>query len=226
MNTTIFPVMVGPIDALGVSGHRSAIAKHAVAGPVMLGPEGFTGDAQADRRHHGGTEKAVHHYAYDHYAWWQGEIGAREVLSRPGAFGENIASLGLTEENVCIGDVFRLGSALVQVSQARQPCWKLNVRFDCPDMARMVQTSRKTGWYYRVLEQGIVSPNDALQLVERPHPTWPVGQVLRILYLKTMDQAALEELACLDALTESWRMLFRRRLESCSVEDWSRRLNG
>lgn len=226
MNTTLFPVMLGRVEPLCDTTHFSAIAKHPVDVPVALGPNGFEGDAQADRRHHGGPEKAVHHYAFDHYPWWQSEIGMRDVLRQPGAFGENLSTLGLTEEDVCIGDIFRLGAALIEVSQARQPCWKLNQRFMCADMARRVQGSRKTGWYYRVLEPGIVAPGDSLALVERPHPAWTISALLRTLYLKPMDVSALTELAGLEVLTESWRMLFRRRAETLAVEDWSRRLDG
>ena len=107
---------------------------------------------------HGGPEKAVHHYPFDHYEAWRTELGDIGLLRQPGAFGENLSAVGLTEADVAVGDVFRLGSAIVEVSQGRQPCWKLNERFGQPTVAKSVQASGRTGWYYRVIETGLVAP--------------------------------------------------------------------
>lgn len=226
MNATIAALLVGPVRPLAATAHASGIDKQPAAHRLWLGPEGFAGDAQADRRHHGGPDKAVHHYAFEHYPYWSAAIGPRAVLARPGAFGENISTSGLTEADICIGDVFRLGGALVQVSQARQPCWKLNLRFDQPKMAALVQHSGRTGWYYRVLECGWVAPGDSLALQERPHAAWPLARVLDVLYRRTLDLDALERLACIPEFPPSWRQLFARRLAARAVEDWSRRLDG
>src|SRR5690606_2988653 len=106
-------------------GSRSAIDKRPLAGTVSIGTLGFDGDEQGDPRVHGGPDKAVHHYAFDHYPAWRGDIGDSPLLRAPGAFGENISTLGLDESNVCLGDRFELGTALLEVSQGRQPCWKL-----------------------------------------------------------------------------------------------------
>nr|WP_207461793.1 MOSC domain-containing protein [Azospirillum sp. SYSU D00513] len=225
--TEIIALMVGKASPFGPPGRRSAIAKAPVDGPLEVGPEGFLIDEQADRKNHGGPEKAVHHYPLDHHAAWRAELGTEAPhLGRPGAFGENIATLGLTEADVCIGDVFRAGSALLQVAQGRQPCWKLNHRFAVPDMARRVQTSGRTGWYYRVLEPGRIAPGDRLALTARPHPDWTLARILHVLYHDTMNRTALAEMAGLPALAEGWRSLARRRLERGAVEDWSARLGG
>jgi MOSC domain-containing protein YiiM len=191
----------------------------------MLTVSGFEGDEQGDRRHHGGPEKAVHHYPEAHYAAWRREFPERHAHTfRAGAFGENLVSAGLTEANVCVGDVFRLGAALIQVSQARQPCWKLNLRFGIPDMSRRVQDSGRTGWYYRVLEAGVVAPGAALDLLERPHPDWPLARLLFQLYEDPLNDSALAAMAELDSLAPSWRELAQRRLASGRIEDWSHRL--
>ncbi|HJV85346.1 MAG TPA: MOSC domain-containing protein [Noviherbaspirillum sp.] len=226
MKCTVESLLVGVGQSLGASTHVSGIAKEAVAGRTWLDKLGFDGDEQADRKFHGGPDKAVHHYAFDHYSYWTAQIGARPVLTRPGAFGENLSTTGYVEADVCIGDVFSLGEAVVQVSQARQPCWKLNIRFDCPGMSAQVQESGRTGWYYRVLSPGWVAPGDTLALLERRCPDWPLARILDVLYRHTTDREALSELAQLDALMESWRKLFARRLERGTVEDWSFRLNG
>ncbi|MER2253085.1 MOSC domain-containing protein [Methylorubrum podarium] len=223
MRVVIEAVLTGRAAPLGTT--TSAIAKAPVEGPVAVGPLGLAGDAQADRRFHGGPEKAVHHYALDHAAAWRGELpGLPDLLERPGAFGENVSSHGLTEAQVCVGDLWRAGSALLQVSQARQPCFKLNLRFGVPDMARRVQASGRTGWYYRVIEPGAVAAGEALDLVERPHPDWPLSRLLHHVYVDRLNAAALREIAALAPLTESWRALAARRLASGAVEDWRRRL--
>lgn len=216
--------MVGQVAPLGET--SSGIAKAPVVGPLQLTPLGFEGDAQADTRVHGGPDKAVHHYPFDHYAPWREEVGERPALAAPGGFGENLSTVGLDETTVAIGDVFRLGAAVIEVSQGRQPCWKLNLRFDVPDMAQRVQTSGRTGWYYRVLEPGLVAPGDAFLLVDRRSPDWTIHRLWRTLYVDTLNREELAAMAALDHLPEGWRKYARRRLESRRVEDWSARLGG
>ena len=176
-----------------------------VASACAVGETGIEGDEQCERKHHGGPEKALHHYSFDHYATWREEwiVGASglERFQTPGAFGENLSTRGIDENDVCVGDVFRIGTAIVQVSQARQPCWKLNLRFSRDDMSRRVQETRRTGWYYRVLEPGEIGAGDAVERLARPHPEWTVARLLRVLYVDRNDRASLEEMATLDTLT-------------------------
>ncbi|SIS81136.1 MOSC domain-containing protein [Paracoccus saliphilus] len=224
MNTVT--LLIGKSALLAGSYHQSGIAKSPASAPLMLEPNGFTGDEQADRRVHGGPEKAVHHYPREHYPAWRDEIGAHPLLDAPGAFGENISTTGLTEENVAVGDMFRLGGALIQVSQGRQPCWKLNHRFGVSDMARRVQGSGRTGWYYRVLEPGSVAPGDELSLVERPAPDWTIHRLWHVMYVDRMNLDDLSRMASLDVLAEGWKRYARRRLDSGRIEDWRKRLEG
>lgn len=206
-------------------GSRSAIAKTPVSGPVAVTALGLDGDEQGDLRVHGGPDKAVHQYAHGHYPLWRAELGALPVLAAPGAFGENLASTGLSEQQVCLGDQVRIGSVLLEVSQSRQPCWKLNDRFGVPGMARRVQHSGRTGWYYRVLEPGTLQAGDTLTLVARPWPQWPLSRLIDVLYHQPFDAAVLGALAALP-LTPSWRRLVEGRLARGAVEDWSARLDG
>lgn len=222
--TGLLSLRVGGIAPLGPGAVPSAIGKQPVAGRLSLTRLGLAGDDQADRRHHGGPDKALHHYPAQHYAAWRNELPERASLFEPGGFGENLSTLGLDEGNVCLGDIFRLGSATIQVSQGRQPCWKLNLRFGLEDMARRVQAGGRTGWYYRVLEAGEVAPGDTLTLVARPHPDWPLARLLHHWYVDRLDRPALAAIADLEALSPSWRQLAGQRLESGRVEDWSRRL--
>jgi MOSC domain-containing protein YiiM len=184
----------------------SAIGKLPIAGRARVGPLGLSGDEQADLAVHGGVDKAVHHYPHDHYAWWGEALGNSALLGSPGAFGENVTSEGLTEDEVCIGDRWRLGSALVEVSQGRQPCWKLDHRFGgVTVMARMVK-SRRCGWYYRVIEAGEVGAGDRLELVERPFGNWSVARVFGLLIAgdHKRDRESLEALGEVTVLAQSW----------------------
>ncbi|MCW8917253.1 MAG: MOSC domain-containing protein [Gammaproteobacteria bacterium] len=223
---TINQLLVGRSRAFGPNGEPSAIDKHRVTGSLELGITGFVEDQQGDRRHHGGIDKAIHHYPADHYPLWRQEfpqIPAERF--HIGGFGENLTSLGMTERNVCVGDIYRFGKAVIQVSQARQPCWKLNLRFGAAQMARCVQESGRTGWYYRVLETGKVATGDTLSLLERPHPNWSLAQLLHYLYIEPLNDHALAEIATLAVLPTSWRELAQRRLDTGEVEAWSRRLH-
>lgn len=228
MSATAWPVgavLIGRARPYSRPGTRSAIDKRPVGGPVAVGPAGLDGDEQGDRRVHGGPDKAVHHYPFDHYAAWRAELGDRPVLGEPGAFGENLSTLGPTEASLCLGDRLRLGTALVEVSQARQPCWKLDDRFGVPGMARRVQASGRTGWYYRVLEPGVLRAGDALELLERPHPHWPLARLLTLLYARVLDTDELQQALALP-LVPSWRRVFEHRLNHRRVEDWTPRLRG
>ncbi len=221
----ILQVLTGTVAPLGAAGKSSAIAKQPVSGPVAIGPLGLHGDAQADVRVHGGPDKAVHLYAWPHYAAWRSELGAAPVLQAPGAFGENLAVAGLDEAGVCIGDHWRAGSAVLEVTQGRQPCWKLNLRFGHKDMARRLQDTGRTGWYWRVLEPGQLQAGDAIHLVERPHPAWTLARVVDLLYHRPLDREALQGLARLH-LPPSWQRIVQGRLERGQVEDWARRMQG
>lgn len=219
-------VLAGRIMPLGDSGRVSAIDKRPVSGPWGIGAHGLVNDAQANRTHHGGPEKALHHYAHDHYAAWRDEIGAHPLLAAPGAFGENFSTQGWTEETICVGDLIRFGPALLQVSQGRQPCLTLNLRFDWKDMSLRVQKSGRCGWYYRVLEPGVAKEGDALRLIDRPQPDWPLARLNRLLYHDLHNRAALTEMADLAELSDNWRDLARRRLITGKTESWTRRLYG
>lgn len=224
-SATIDAVLTGRAVDYTRPGSRSAIDKRAVEGPVRIGPEGLSGDEQGDRRVHGGPDKAIHHYPRDHYASWRGEVGAHALLQAAGAFGENISTSGIIEADVCLGDRLRLGSALVEVSQARQPCWKLSDRFGIADMARRVQDTGRSGWYYRVLETGAVQAGDTLVLVDRPHPDWPLPRLSELLYRRTLDRDELQGALALP-LVPSWRKLFERRVQQGDTESWDSRLGG
>ena len=218
-------ILTGKSVPFGPKGQPSAIGKIPVSGRLEITSLGFTDDEQADPRHHGGPEKALHHYARDHYQTWLDQYPDINPNSlKVGGFGENISTTGVQEQDVCIGDTFKLGSATVQISQGRQPCWKLNVRFSYPKMAAAVQKSGRTGWYYRVLDEGSVQQGDQLTLIERPNPEWTLARIQKVLYVDTLNKRDLQSLSSLKELAENWQALVQKRLSRLEVEDWSRRL--
>lgn len=208
VDVPIHAILAGRIARFGDKGEPSAIAKTPLAGDVTVGFLGLEGDEQADLVHHGGPDKAIHHYPHDHYPFWQSELGAHPLLEHYGAFGENIATTGLTESALSIGDRFRLGTAIVEVSQGRQPCWKLGHRFGNAKVPARVVATGRSGWYYRVIEPGTVSANERFTLLDRPFPQWTVELVFSLLIGgKGKTQPTLvKELASLPVLAENWRV--------------------
>lgn len=208
MKAEILAVLLGKVRPFRGDDEPSAIGKLPVAHPVAVDPMGLAGDEQADRTVHGGIDKAIHHYPADHYPWWREYLGDVPLLDAPGAFGENISTAGLDEQNVFLGDRFRLGTALVEVTQARQPCWKLDHRFETKGVMAQVVKTRRTGWYYRVLEPGQVQAGDALELVERPWPDWPLASLFALLIGgEAKDRPAdLRALRDVPVLAETWKI--------------------
>ena len=177
--------------------------KQPVDGPLWLGRTNLAGDGQADLINHGGEDKAVLCYAASHYPEW------RTALDKPdlphGAFGENFTIDGPNEESVCVGDVYRLGDALIQVSQPRQPCWKLAWRWRIKELTALVEYSGRTGWYIRVLEEGEVRAGQELTLLDRPYPEWTIIRGSRVMRNRHRDPVAAGQLAACEALAVSWR---------------------
>ncbi|MFH4680026.1 MOSC domain-containing protein [Vibrio diabolicus] len=206
-------------------GAQSAINKQVLPERQHATELGFTSDEQGDPRFHGGIQKALHIYPSEHYPIWQQELGERTIFQSAGSFGENISSKGVTESTICLKDKIRIGSTLLEVSQGRMPCWKLNVRFDQHDMARRLQDTLRTGWYFRVLEEGDIGAGDEIILCERPYPEWPLARIMGAVFTGCLDREELTQLSELP-LVESWGKLVERRLETGEVEDWEMRLVG
>ena len=188
---------------------QTSIYKSPVSHPVMLRRTNLSGDAQADLLNHGGPDKAVCLYPYEHYAYWE------RLWGKPlpyGAFGENWTALGMLEEHVHIGDVFRIGGALVQVSLPRQPCFKLGLRHGRPELPELVRSTGRTGYYFRVLEEGEIAPGAPLIEVQRDRNAITVADVNRIKYSDKSNAEALKTMIALEPLAEAWKQSFRKRL--------------
>lgn len=204
----------------------SAIDKQSVDGEQWLTTTGLRGDEQADLTVHGGREKALHHYPSEHYAFWAGQMPELAAKFVPGGFGENLATTGLTEDVLCIGDVLQIGEATVQVTQGRQPCWKLSAHMGREDMAAQFQKSGRTGWYYRVLEEGTVRAGDLIALQDRPQPGWSLSKVIAARFNPRLDRQTATALSEIEELSASWRSGFARKSNPDYAEDTAARLVG
>lgn len=190
----------------------SAIAKRPREGRVQVLGEGLAPDEQADRSVHGGPDMALHLYPLDHHDWWRGTIGDHPALDEPGGFGSNLAVRGLTEDHVHIGDRFRLGTALIEVSQPRQPCWKIEHHFGHKGMVAAIVKTGRCGWYFRVIETGEVAAGDLLEQVAAGAGDWSVARVFRALVAGQATRGELAELAGLSTLTPRLRAKAAARL--------------
>lgn len=224
IRTTIEALLIGnPVTFRGEGEDSSIGSRIAADGPVHLTVTGFEGDRVGDPSVHGGADKAVHVYPGEHYPLWEADFAkaGREPhphLGRLGGFGENISALEMTEDRVHIGDRFRIGGALVEISQGRQPCWKIDHHFGIKGMlAAVVQTGR-SGYYFRVIEEGAVHPGDRIEQVERARHGWTVERTFQLLIggLHRMDgaNAALRELVEMPTLAVHWRWRAQQLLES------------
>jgi MOSC domain-containing protein YiiM/DNA-binding HxlR family transcriptional regulator len=188
----------------------TSMHKQQVMGPLLLSRGmPLPGDGQADLVHHGGEDKAVCVYPSEHHDHWQHELA---VASFPhGGFGENFTTRGAVESGVCIGDQFRCGDVLFEVSQPRQPCFKLAKRWGQPDFAARVLTSGRTGWYLRILIGGQMSTGSTLTLSHRPHPQWTIAVANQLRFGAQQDPDAVAALVACEALSVSWRTALATR---------------
>ena len=194
----------------------TGIFKDPVAGRVRVRRLNLEGDGQADLSVHGGPDKAVYAYPSEHYPFWRGELPGCELTW--GAFGENLTTEGWWEDEVHLGDRFRIGTAEMVVTQPRMPCFKLGLRFGRDDVIARFLESGRPGFYLRVLAEGEVAAGDPCERIAEDPGRVPVADVVR-LYLDRREQPSaadrdlLERATRVEALPESWRELFLRRLE-------------
>ncbi|BCU57599.1 6-hydroxyaminopurine reductase [Enterobacter kobei] len=203
----------------------SAIAKVQVDGELTLTERGLKDDQQAEKKIHGGPDRALCHYPREHYAQWARDFPDQAALFVAPAFGENLSTVGLTEKNVYIGDIFRWGEALIQVTQPRSPCFKLNFHFGIPNMATLMQDRGHTGWLYRIVAGGKVFSDAPLELVSRCSDV-SVHEAGVIAWHTPFDDEQYHRLLSAAGLSVSWARTMQKRRISGRIEDSSRRLRG
>ena len=177
----------------------------------MLRTLNLDGDKQADLSVHGGVYKAVYAYPSEHYDYWRGELPGVDLP--PGMFGENLTTEGLFEDAVNIGDRFRIGEAEVIVSQPRLPCYKLGIKFGRADMVKKFLASRRTGFYFAVLREGMVEAGDEVELIGRQEQGVSVADITRLYAFEKDDLTTMQRAVKVAALPATWRDYFQQRID-------------
>ena len=189
----------------------TGIFKEAIEGPVMLRTLNLDGDAQADLTVHGGLTKAAYAYPVEHYEYWRNELPDMDLPF--GMFGENFTTEGLLENEVNIGDRYRIGGAEVVVTEPRVPCYKLGIKFGRADILKRFLVSRRTGFYFAVLREGEVRPGDIIEPLSRDENSVSIADIIRLYAFEKGDLNTLRRAVQLETLPESWRGYFRHQLQ-------------
>lgn len=208
--TTLF---AGPVRAMPGDGRPTGIFKFPLSGPVHIGSEGLDGDAQADRRVHGGPEKAVHHFPLENHRRLAARFHELAHHFVAGGMGENISAEGLDESSVYIGDVFMLGSVRMQVSQPRSPCWKIDARHGHEGIAAYIAETGIAGWYYRVLQPGTAQSGDVLTHVQRAPDAVSLRDFWDTMLALRPPPDKLERIAAQPGLNPAWQQKLQRRAQ-------------
>ena len=189
----------------------TGIFKEPIQERVMMRTVNLDGDQQADLTVHGGVSKAVYAYPSEHYKYWRTELPGMDLSW--GMFGENFTTEGLLEDAVYIGDRFRIGETEVMVTEPRMPCYKLGIKFGRADIIKRFLASRRTGFYFAVMGEGMVGAGDDVELIGREQREISVADITRLYAFDKDDVKSLRRVILVDALPEGWKGYFRHQLE-------------
>lgn len=213
LSTVVLGLYAGQIRPMPGDGRPTAIFKLPVTERMRIGWEGLEADAQADRRVHGGTEKALHHFPLENHRRLAAQFPEQAAQFVSGGIGENISTEGCDEDTVCIGDVYALGTARIQLNQPRSPCWKIDAKFGREGITRHIAEQGMAGWYYRVLAPGEVQPGDAFTLLERNAEPLSLRALHQLAHAHRPGAEALRRAAETPGLNVSWRNKLLGRID-------------
>lgn len=216
MNMQLLSVNVGHARTIEHDGRAkiSGICKQPVDGPVVVGEQGLAGDTQVDRRYHGGIDKAVYAYSQEDYDWWAPQLPDHQLT--PGTFGENLTLGGLTSDVVRVGDRYRIGTALLEVTQPRQPCATLGIRMQMPKFVKQFHEAVRPGFYLRVLERGELTAGDEVTPEYQAADSLTIAEIYRLRFAESATAAELRRAVELPGLSDDWRGDFRKLLETAA----------
>lgn len=214
----VHKLFIGSVKKLNTTGTTSSVKKEWETGmckestdeQVWLSSTGLAGDEVADKKNHGGKEKALFAYPIQHYTYWR-DVAKLDTLDI-GAMGENLAVLEMDEYSVYIGDTYTFGDAVIQVSQPRVPCWKPGARAGVDDLAVQINQTGRSGWYFRVLQEGNVLSRIDIELVDRPYPEWSIAACQEIVNNPVANLRRAHDLLACDALADRWKQRLRKKL--------------
>lgn len=207
----IIGLYTGKLTNIGDKRSPTGIYKQSV-NKVTVDELGIKGDIQVDKRFHGGPEKALHQYALSSYEKIIKRYPLLHKQAKPGSIGENLTATDMNEHNVCIGDIYNLGTSILQVSSPRIPCWKIDSKFKQPNLNQFITQQRINGWYYRVLQAGEITINDELQLQQRPNADLSIDTMLRVIYAQA-DAARVEPAINAIGLDPEWQSRLQRKYQ-------------
>jgi len=189
---------------------ETAFRKKQVKSDVFLSRLNFEGDLQADQKNHGGPDKAVLAYSEDHYTYWNQQLNIRIA---PSSFGENITVRGLNEDSVCIGDIFEIDNAVIQVSQPRKPCYKVAASLGLKTLPALLEATGYTGYYFRVLKEGWVTEKPKMKLAERGQGRVSIAEINKVMYTKPLNIEALKSYVELPDLADDLKASFLKKIQ-------------
>lgn len=205
----IIGLYTGKLSHIGEKRSPTGIYKQSVD-KVTVDELGIVGDIQADKRFHGGVEKALHQYALSSYEKIIKRYPLLHKQAKPGAIGENLSATAMNEHNVCIGDIYNLGTAILQVSSPRIPCWKIDAKFKQPDLNQFISLNRLNGWYYRVLQPGEITLKDEFLLQQRPNVHLTIDTMLKVIYANA-DEQSIELATNATGLDPEWQNRLQKK---------------
>ena len=201
---------------------QSGIYKKSTNKELKISKNGIVGDTQADLAAHGGPDKVACLYPSEHYSWWKKEFN---IAFQAGDAGENLSTEGLTEKNVCIGDQFAIGTAIIEVSQPRQPCYKLAAKHGNKHIAKKVQQAGKTGFYFRCVQSGIIKQHESIKLMNRPNPYFTIAEANNIMHIDKLNMEKLHNFFEIEQLSQSWKQYFLKRIKTLHIDTDSHIIN-
>lgn len=189
---------------------ETGMLKDPIEDQIWLSTTGLAGDEVADKKNHGGAEKAVFAYPIQHYTYWRETEGIEQIDI--GAMGENLSVLEMDEQTVCIGDIYTFGDAIIQVSQPREPCWKPGELLGVKNLAAQIKQTGRSGWYFRVLKEGNVLSRIDIELTERPYPEWSIAACQEIAAEPLVNLRRSRALLGCEALADRWKRPLRKKI--------------
>jgi MOSC domain-containing protein YiiM len=217
LNIILESVNIGAITELNHANGtvKSGIFKTPTKQMITIAHSGINGDSQADLKAHGGPDKVVCVYPSEHHDWWNKELNINFL---PGHAGENFTTKGITEKNVCIGDQYKVGTTILEVSQPRQPCYKLAARHGNKAIAKKVQQAGKTGFYFRCIEAGNVQAGEEIKLINRPNPKFTIEVANILMHIDQLNTEQMNSFIKLNELSNSWKQYFTKRIQTMHID--------
>ncbi|OUR96806.1 hypothetical protein A9Q84_10725 [Halobacteriovorax marinus] len=210
----IIGLFVGTPKELGPKKYITSIDKLAVTTSLVIKNESIEGDQVANLKYHGGPDRVIHHYSLEQYEYLKSAFPKYRELFRPGSYGENITTEKLTEKDLCIGDIFKLGTAKIQITEGRKPCGTIDLKYGFKGVLKEIVNSGRYGWFYKVLQVGHVNIEDSLEFIERPYPNLNLEKVIHELFQnKDKDLIYLKEVSACPALSTRWKERILRFLD-------------